>query len=687
MGVVAVPYLWVLWDLWNGTIDPLRRAPLANNFYDLQARAMMHGHLFLPTNSIGIEAFLHNGQQYTYFGLFSSLLRMPVLIFTSGLDGKLTAPSILLSWLCTGLFSALLIWRVRTVVRGSALLGRAEAASYGVLTAAITGGSVLVFLASTPFVYDEDFAWSVALTVGALFALLGVLERPSRGRVVLAGVFVLAANLDRAPTGWACAIGAVLIAAWFALGRGGVKNRRWAAPMLAVAAVAFGVSVLVNLAKFGSPLGFSLTDQVYTQLNAHRRFYLSTTGGKGYNLRFIPSNLLAYFGPAGLRFTGVFPFVTLPAMPATAVGGVVLEWQYRTESVTASMPLLFLLSIAGMIAALRRRAGAIGLVRIPMFAGLIGCAGVVVWGYIAPRYLADFLPFLIIASAVGLIDLWRRVDLRFGQRRNPRRILLGSVVILGAFGIFANFALASTPNDEWSSTQTLGYVKVQKAISDVTGHPLAGNVMSGPRLPQYEPADKLFAVGSCRALYISNGMSYSNAPKQQFEHATWMPVQLGPGIIYDVTLTFRAPIDRMRGRVPILTLGHDTLWVEAADPQQVAFGLDDPRVPTVGAEKLLPPGFSYPVELIVDPYLRLLTMSTFGHNLLSAEWVNGPVGSVRAVQPARGGYPYTISVQASGQDVGLCRSLLPQPSADGGTTANAAPGVAQAAPRARPEHG
>jgi hypothetical protein len=688
MAVVAVPYLWVLWDLWNGSIDPLRRAPLANNFYDLQARAMMHGHLFLPTNSIGIEAFLHNGQQYTYFGLFSSILRMPVLVFTSGLDGKLTAPSILLSWLCTGLFSALLLWRVRTMVRGSALLGRAEAASYGVLMAAITGGSVLVFLAATPFVYDEDFAWSVALTVGALFALLGVLERPSRGRVVVAGVFVLAANLDRTPTGWACVIGAVLIAAWFALGRGGVNNRRWAVPMFAVGVVAFGVASLVNVAKFGSPFGFSLTDQVYTQMNAHRRYYLSTTGGKGYNPRFIPSNLLAYFGPGGLRFTGVFPFVTLPAAPAKAVGGVVLEWQYRTESATASMPLLFLLSIAGTITALRRKAGAIGLVRIPMFAGLIGCAGVVVWGYIAPRYLADFLPFFIIASAVGLIDLWWRIDLRSGdqrQRRNLRRVLLGSVIALGAFGIFANFALASTPNDEWNSTQTLGYVKVQRSISDATGQPLASNVLRGPRLPQWAPADKLFVVDNCRALYISNGTNYANAPKPQFEHATWMPVQLGPGIIYNVTLTFRAPIDHIVGRVPILTLGRDTLWVEAADSQQVAFGLDDPRVPTAGAESLLRPNFSYPLELLVDPYLRSLTMTTFGHNLLSAEWVNGPVGSVRAVPPTRGGYPYTIAVQASGQNVGLCRSLLRQSRADAGTTSTADPGVDVPSPRAQRE--
>ncbi len=676
MVVVAVPYLWVLWDLWNGSIDPLRRAPLANNFYDLQARSMMHGHLFVPNGSIGIEAFLHNGKQYTYFGLFSSLLRMPVLVFTQRLDGRLTAPSILLSWLCAGVFSALLLWRVRVIVRGSALLGRAEAASYGVLIAAITGGSVLVFLAATPFVYDEDFAWSVALTVGALFALLGVLERPTRGRVVLAGLLVLAANLNRAPTGWACVIGAVLVAAWFALGRGGVKNRHWAVPMLVVGLVPFGVASLISMAKFGSPFGFSLTDQLYTQMNAHRRYYLSTTGGKGYNLRFIPSTLLAYFGPGGLRFTGVFPFVTLPAGPAKAVGGVVLEWQYRTESVTASMPLLFLLSIAGTITTLRRRCGAIGLVRIPVFAGLVGSVGVVVWGYLAPRYLADFLPFLIIASIVGLTDLWRRIDLRSdGQGRNLRRAFLGSVAALGAFGIFANFALASTPNDEWNTMQSLHYVEMQRSISNSTGRPLASNILRGSRLPLWAPADKVFLVDNCRALYISDGMNYSNAPKQQFEHATWMVVQLGPGIAYNVTLTLRAPIDRIIGRVPILTIGRDTLWVEAANNQEVAFGLDDPRVPTSGNAVLLAPNFSFPIELRVDPYLESLTLSTFGHSLLNAEWPNGPVGSVRAVQPTPGGYPYTVAVEEPEQNMGLCRDLLRQSRAESGTKSTTAHGV------------
>ncbi len=661
--VAAVPYLWVLWDLWTGTVDTLRTAPVAGDFYDLQARSMMHGHLAVPTNSIGPEAFLHNGRQYTYFGLFPSLLRIPVFLLTSSLDGRLTAPSILLAWSVTALFSALLLWRVRTIGRGSAPLGGVEAISYGVVMAAILAGSVIVMLAATPYVYDEDFAWSIALTVGALFALLGVMERPTGCRVALAGLLVMGGVLNRAPTGWACAIGAVLVAVWFYLGRHGAHNRRWAGPMLAVGLLPLAVAGLINLAKFGSPIGFSLTNQLYTLENAHRRYYLSTTGGKGYSIRFIPSTLLAYFGPAGIRFTPVFPFITMPAAPAAAVGGVVLEWQYRTYSVTASMPLFLLLSIAGVVTSLRRRVGRMGLTRIPLFTALIGAAGVAVWGYLAARYIGDFLPFLIIASFVGLIDLWRRAH---GRSRRIRFSLLGAVVILGVYGIVVNVASASTPNNDWNRAQTLRYVQAQKSVSDGTGHPLVQNIERGAQLPLWAPADQLFIVGDCQALYISNGMDYShNSPQQAYEHASWNAVQYGAHIVYDVSLTLRAPTAQMKGHVPIVTVGHDTIWMKTIGTNQVRFGVDDPRGTTTGPPADMVPNFVYPFELDVDPYLRWLTWRTFGNTFLSAEWPNGPSQPVTAAQPATGGYPFSAVVSEPVQDAGLCRSLLSESQGSG----------------------
>ena len=149
MAAVTVPYLWVLWDLWTGRVDALRQLS-PDNFYDLQGRALLAGHLWVPNGSLGIEAFVHGGRQYTYFGLFPSLLRLPVLAVTHAYDGRLTAPSMLLAWVVTGVVAPLLLWRVRVLVRGDAVVGWAEAAACGVSVAALTGGSVLVYLASEP---------------------------------------------------------------------------------------------------------------------------------------------------------------------------------------------------------------------------------------------------------------------------------------------------------------------------------------------------------------------------------------------------------------------------------------------------------------------------------------------------------------------------------------------------------
>lgn len=178
IALTGVPFMWILWSDW-GPVDPVRRAVFQDNFYDAQARAMFHGHLSLASGSLGLEGFVYGGRTYTYFGLFPSIIRMPIFLFTSSLDGKLTPTYTLAAWLLTGLFSALLLWKVRFLLRGDAVMGRTEATAFGVLMATIMGGTIWFLLAATPFVFNEDIAWSICLTIGSIFALLGVMERPS----------------------------------------------------------------------------------------------------------------------------------------------------------------------------------------------------------------------------------------------------------------------------------------------------------------------------------------------------------------------------------------------------------------------------------------------------------------------------------------------------------------------------
>ena len=342
ISAAAVPYLWVLWDLWNGTLDPLRTdgpINLSTPAYDVQARAMLHGHLSLP-NGIGLESFIHDGRIYTYFGIFPSLLRLPVFLFTSSLDGRLTAISLFGAWLVTATFSTLLLWRIRIVIRGDAPLGWAEAISYGALLFSILSGSVLVFLASEPNVFSEDLAWGVALACGSVFALLGVIERPSWGRIAASGVLILLTNLNRATSGYACVLGALLIAAWFAFGRAGTDNRRWSLPMMLVGLVPLAVGCVIDWAKFGIFFGFPASEQLL-----YKAYGLS---GGYFSLRFLPDTLMAYVDPTHLRLSRIFPYITFPAYLTQTPDSAIFN-EGPTASVLPSVPLLFGAGVWGVI--------------------------------------------------------------------------------------------------------------------------------------------------------------------------------------------------------------------------------------------------------------------------------------------------------------------------------------------------
>jgi len=169
--VAAIPYVWVLFVDWNKRPNLLRTVygtVFTANFYDLQARAIMAGHLYVPRAPLQREAWIHGGHTYTYFGVFPSLLRIPVLLVTHRFDGRLTALSLLLSWVLTAVFTSMLFWRVRIMVRGNVQLGRAEATVFGVLVASVLSGSVLIYLGSNPYVYSEDAAWGGGPVGGGL---------------------------------------------------------------------------------------------------------------------------------------------------------------------------------------------------------------------------------------------------------------------------------------------------------------------------------------------------------------------------------------------------------------------------------------------------------------------------------------------------------------------------------------
>jgi hypothetical protein len=417
-------------------------------------------------------------------------------------------------------------------------------------------------LGAIPYVFGEDIAWSICLTLGSILALLGVVERPSRGRVIASGVLILCASLDRATTGWACVLGACFIAVWFFLGFGGRENRRWWLPVLMAGVIPLVIGCAINYAKFGVAFNVPITEQVWSQVNGYRKQFLAANHNSEVGTNFIPTDLLTYFRPDSLSFSNVFPYITLPTKPPTAVGGVLFDKLYRTSSVPASMPLLFLLSIWGLVTAFRPKAlGQVARTRLLLLAAGGAGAALLLWGYIAPRYLGDFMPILVLASAVGFADLFRRLE---GRQRSLRIGAIGVLAVVALFSIVANIGIAIVPNEEWDTTQLLSYVQAQKSLSDLTGHPLSARVQRGQSLPAWGPAGQLYVIGDCSGLYISNGENYSSYPSFQYHRDTWMTVQLGEPFQHAFELAVPSVQAGQTESLPLVSAGTLTVEVSAA---------------------------------------------------------------------------------------------------------------------------
>ena len=207
------------------------------------------------------------------------------------------------------------------------------------------------------------------------------------------------------------------------------------------------------------------------------------------------------------------------------------------------------------------------------------------WGYIAPRYMGDFVPFLVLAGAVAMADIFRRLE------RRRRSVQIGSLVIaigvVALFSIAANIGVAVVPNEEWDTTQVLNYVQAQKTVSDLTGHPLESNVVRGNVLPPWGPAGQLYVVGNCDGgLYISNGENYSTVPDEQLQRRTWMTVELGQKFEHIFRLSVKTPESPGTKSIPLLSAGRYTVKLSATpttDPHRVllTFGVYGGKTPAI----------------------------------------------------------------------------------------------------------
>lgn len=531
------------WMLAAGDPDLLQSEPYGN-FYDAQAEALADGHWDVPASELFYEGFRIGDKTYTYFGIWPSLLRMPVLALDDSLYGRLTQLSMLLAFAVALAGLVALNWRIRALLRPDAPLSPAEGMVALAVPVVFGCGTTAIFLASRAWVYHEAILWGVAWSLVSYERLLAFTRAPSTARLAAASCAAALALSSRAAVG----IGPVLALALILLGQtlrrvrevaarrhAGARPLRllhrldwlgprrraepdgpnWLLGALLATAVPLLLYAYVNWSRFGTFLTVPWRKQALFSIDPATRAVLDANGGTYLGLKYVPTTLLQYARPDAIAPDALFPFVTFPRFRTPVIGHVEIDALDFSSSIPASMPALTLLAIVGVAAACSTRFARTpdaALLRGP----LLGAAGAIVpalaIAFVANRYLGDWLPLLVIAALAGLHSLLARRQ-GAGSARSRRRV----TVVLAASGVLALLSvwIASSlalvyqrlynPHPE---SLRAGMLELQYEVDDLLGGGArqARQVTELPVGPAR--AGTVAVVGDCAALYWSDGREW-----------------------------------------------------------------------------------------------------------------------------------------------------------------------------------
>lgn len=676
----ALGALLFTWMATGGSFRLFGWYPTAD-FYDAQAHQLLGGHLDVPRRVLGIEAFVVGGKSYMYQGPWPAVLRFPVALFTHALDGRLAVVSMLVAFVVASVALGLLTWDVRRLVRGDGAIGPVERWLLAAFAFACTGGSIMVFEASEVSVYHESAMWGIAMALLAFWAILRHLLRPGRWTLAVAALFATLTLMSRASLGLGAvaALGLVLLGeltAWWRARRNrpGPAWAAWLRPgrpaarrAVVLTAVACAVPVLLyaslNVAKFGTPLSVPWEKQVFTEVSSARRDFLAENNDTFFGPQFVPTTLVEYLRPDAFRLDDRFPYLGFDASQIgreVGLGGVRFDKIDATGSVPVSFPLLCVLGLVGIAAVvmLRRARPRLRLLTAPLLGAAASAGTILVFGFIAQRYLGDVLPFLALASIVGFVALGAVLP------RCSTRVRRGTVAVLVALGLVATWVtfaqsywyqrVFASPGTE---AATGGFVRARNDLPTLPGLHSLTPVTRGSHLPARGDAGQLFVVGDCDGVYVSDG-----ATVDELSHTNWKPVARTPAVgAYDVDLTFPdAPAGTQDPLLVSGTADHpNVLAVEYLGDDHVRFVYRGAGIEGAGPAVHVTPGKTYRARLALDPETDFSTVRLGDRTVWSGVYtaddiarlgVNHLDGSTRA---RFGG---TISQRPVSK--ALCRSLL-----------------------------
>lgn len=548
---------WRPWDLFE-------RAGFSADFYDAQAHAFLRLHLDVPAAIPGPEGFLIDGRTYLYYGPLLALARLPFAVFGHWADGRLVRLSLTVGYaaLCTATYH-LVAQASRCWLRHDHPDGPRRRIPPATLVVAAMAVSPALFLSGWVSVYHETEMWAAVFCVAAAAKTVALWREPTRGDLLWAAGFALAALLTRATVG---------IGAFVALAGVGLLLWRRARPLAlgAVGAAVLGAFVHVGLneAKFETLFDLPADRQLLTLQSPTRAAWFAGNGGSFFSPRFLPTTLVQYLRPDTIRFERLLPGVRYGPL-AHEFGSYPLETNTPSASLTASATLLFVLALIGIVFLVRRRCWG----PLVVLAGLIVAAvPSFLIGFTANRYLVDMLPALALPAAFA------SVALVVPARRWLRNLAFGAALAGIVWGAWVNVSLAT-----WTQQlKSPGFTAWRYAIDDAIfgGTPPSVQFLE-PGAPV--PRDGIVAIdGSCAALYIA-------------EQGKWVALERGADREVRGTFTPGRDATLLAGDAGALTLSTD----EAAGTAQLTWlpsggaPLDGPLVPRDGTAPT--------VDVVADP--------------------------------------------------------------------------------------
>jgi hypothetical protein len=392
---------------------------------------LLHGQFDVDPQIIGGEGFVHDGKTYSYFGPFSALLRLPLIVLPGWRWIDVTLVSCVLATTVAAYF------KLRAAV---AVARRLEATRlrdltlFALIVSILFSGAIQFAKAS---IYVEVVCWVSALTAAFVYcAIEGLLSRFSLRRLIVMAILAGLTLLTRVSTGIGLYAALALLAPWLAWSDAADRqswraffSSRLTAPIAILGVFAFACGA-VNFGRWGNPFTFAdFTKHIFAREIYPERLVVLDRYGE-FNVVRIGYALLYYFLPlwAIIGHNHEFMFASFQQRTINSV-------EMPPSSFFLSDPLLILLTALFLWLALDRRTPE-GLNRRSCGLLLAGLAVpwlmMLMFETMTLRYRVEFYPFLTAAALLGFYAICTR------ERWVPPRWLGGTIVASAALGIIAS---------------------------------------------------------------------------------------------------------------------------------------------------------------------------------------------------------------------------------------------------------